>query len=308
MEISLIRQIISMAIMVACGYIVVKSGKCKAEDSEVLSKLTLTVIFPCTIINSYQIEVTQAVRQGFWASIAAGVLLHLILLAISAAGGKLMKLKPIEQASIVYTNCGNMIVPLVSAVLGPKMLLYTSAFIAVHTILVWTHGQMLISGGQKGRAADLLKNPNLISVAFGLVMFFTGFRLPSLVMAPISAIAVLIGPIAMFSIGMVLTKVDWGSLFREKRVYLVMILRLVISPLAGLVLLKIMTSFLQIDGIDQVLLVSFLAMIAPSAATVMMMASVYKNDAAYAGAINAMTTVVSAFTMPLMVALYLRVI
>ena len=55
------------------------------------------------------------------------------------------------------------------------------------------------------------------------------------------------------------------------------------------------------------LLVSYLAMIAPSAATVMMMASVYKKDAAYASAINALTTVVSAFTIPLMVALYLRI-
>ena len=33
-----------------------------------------------------------------------------------------------EQASLIYTNAGNLIIPLVTAVLGPEWVIYSSMF------------------------------------------------------------------------------------------------------------------------------------------------------------------------------------
>ena len=57
------------------------------------------------------------------------------------------------------------------------------------------------------------------------------------------------------------------------------------------------------DG-DTILLVSFLATTAPSAAAIVQMAQVYGGDSAYASKINVMTTLLCILTMPLMVMLY----
>ena len=54
-----------------------------------------------------------------------------------------------------------------------------------------------------------------------------------------------------------------------------------------------------------ILLIVFLAIIAPAASTVTQMSQVYGNDSKYASAINVMTTVVCVVTMPLMVMLYM---
>ena len=54
-----------------------------------------------------------------------------------------------------------------------------------------------------------------------------------------------------------------------------------------------------------ILLVTLLAAITPTASTIPQMAQLYDQDAAYASAINVMTTVVCVVTMPLMVMLYM---
>jgi predicted permease len=55
---------------------------------------------------------------------------------------------------------------------------------------------------------------------------------------------------------------------------------------------------------ENILLISFLASITPSAATVMQLAKIYEKDADFAAAINIVTTIVCIVTMPLFVAIY----
>ena len=55
---------------------------------------------------------------------------------------------------------------------------------------------------------------------------------------------------------------------------------------------------------SQILLVTLLATITPSASTITQMAQVYGKDARYAGAINVITTLFCMITMPIMVYLY----
>ena len=44
----------------------------------------------------------------------------------------------IEKASIIYSNSGFLVIPLVASVLGQEWVFYTTAFIVVQTVLLWT--------------------------------------------------------------------------------------------------------------------------------------------------------------------------
>ena len=85
---------------------------------------------------------------------------------------------------------------------------------------------------------------------------------------------------------------------------LVTILRLIGVPFLTILLLKFsgLASFAE-NG-SQILLVTLLATITPSASTITQMAQVYGKDARYAGAINVITTLLCMITMPIMVYLY----
>lgn len=49
---------------------------------------------------------------------------------------------PIEKATIIYSNSGNLIIPLVGAILGNEWVIYSSGYMVVQTILLWTHAKV----------------------------------------------------------------------------------------------------------------------------------------------------------------------
>ena len=58
MELSLLlmQQIIKLFIMIFMGYMIVKVGILKSEDSRVFSAMVLYLIVPCVIMNAFQVE------------------------------------------------------------------------------------------------------------------------------------------------------------------------------------------------------------------------------------------------------------
>ena len=58
------EQIIQLFLMIFMGYLIVKVGLVKDEDSKVLSKIILYLIIPCVIINAFQVDYTIAACSG----------------------------------------------------------------------------------------------------------------------------------------------------------------------------------------------------------------------------------------------------
>lgn len=52
-SILLMKQILELFLMILMGYIIVKTGLLKDEDSKVISKIVLYLIIPCVIINAF---------------------------------------------------------------------------------------------------------------------------------------------------------------------------------------------------------------------------------------------------------------
>ena len=119
-----------------------------------------------------------------------------------------MGLLHIEQATLIYSNAGNLIIPLVTALLGNEWVLYTSGYIIVQTILLWTHCFSLVSGETKINWGKILTNINVISIIIGIVLFVGKIQLPIAIQGTISSIGAMIGPLSMLVIGMSLGILD----------------------------------------------------------------------------------------------------
>lgn len=82
---------------------------------------------------------------------------------------------------MIYSNGANLIIPLVSALLGEDMVFYTCAFIAVQNTCMWTHGVCLMNKREKPSVKKILLNPNMIAIIAGAIMFFARISLPPIV-------------------------------------------------------------------------------------------------------------------------------
>ena len=226
---------------------------------------------------------------------------QVLLLFIISLLGRFLHLNEVELTSVYYSNSGNLIVPIVTFVLGPEWVLYGCVFMCVQLIFLWTHGKKILSREASFDWKKIILNINMISIGIGIVLFFTRIRLPEIIGDTFQSVGNMIGPASMIVTGMLFAGMDLKQIFISKRVYFISFLRLILIPLISLFLLKIshLASF-SADG-NKILLIVFLAVITPSASTVTQMCQVYGNDSQYASAINVVTTLFSILTMPLMV-------
>ena len=301
---ALIKKIISLFLILFLGALLVRLKVLKAEDSKVLSKLTLYLIIPCVILNAFQVEFSEGVRGGLLLALGASLIIQLGTIFIAHLLKKPLRLDPVEQSSAVYPNASNLVIPLVSAMLGDEWIIFSCPFTALQLFLVWSHGKALLCGERGFQLKTILTNTNLIAVFVGVAMLLTGFSFPAPIQDAVASVSVTVGPIAMLVTGMIIGGMDLKTVFTYKRVWLVTFLRLVLLPLPALLLVKFSgMAALAADG-GTVLLIVLMASSTPTAGMITQMSQVYGQDADYASAINVVSTLMCIFTLPAVVALY----
>ena len=122
-------KIIELTLIVLIGYGLVKSKLLKSEDSKPLSIIGLYVISPSVMIEAFQINYTSEILQGLQLSLLMAVFLHIILIIIGSLLKRLLNLDPIEHATSIYSNSGNLIIPIVMSLFGKEWVIYASCFI-----------------------------------------------------------------------------------------------------------------------------------------------------------------------------------
>ena len=300
----LMEQIVELFIMIFMGFAIVKAGIVKDEESKVLSKIVLYLVIPCVIVNAFQVDYTAQTVKGLMIAFVASVILQIILLIIVAVMGKVLSLNEVEVASVYYSNSGNLIVPIVTFILGKEWVLYGCVFMSVQLVFLWTHCKKIISRERSYDWKKIVLNINMISIAVGVVLFFTRIRMPEVISNTIGAVGNMIGPASMIVTGMLFAGMNLKQIFANKRVYFVSFLRMLVVPLIALILIKgSRLANLSADA-PKIMLIVFLAVITPSASTVTQMCQVYGNDSQYASAINVVTTSSAIITMPVMVLLF----
>ena len=300
----LMNQIIQLFIMIFMGFIIVKAKLLKAEDSKILSVIVLYLIIPCVIINAFQEDYTPQTVKGLLIALAGSVMTQVILLIVVSILGRVFHLNEVEVASIYYSNSGNLIVPIVTFILGKEWVLYGCVFMSVQLVFIWTHCKKIISRESTYDWRKIVLNINMISIAIGIVLFLTRIHLPAIINNTLSAVGSMIGPASMIVTGMLFAGMDFKQIFANKRVYFVSFFRLIIVPVIALFLIKCSQLSTFSSNGNKLMLIVFLAIITPSASTVTQMCQVYENDSQYASAINVVTTLLAIVTMPLMVMLF----
>ncbi len=306
MEISflLFKQIAQFFIMIIMGYTLVKLKIVKSEDSKVLSMVCLYLIMPCVIINSFLIDFTPEKLKGLGLAVGVAIVIHFVAWIFIKILGKVLNFNPVEKASVMYSNAANMVIPVVMSVLGDEWVLYSSAFVSVQLVLLWTHCKSMLSNEKGFELKKIYTNINLIAIFIGILLFITKIHIPSVLQGTLKSVGGTVAPISMIITGMIMAGAELKKVFSNGRIYLVLFFRMIFFPFIVFLIIYFTGITKVIDNGAMILLVTFIATITPTASSITQMAQVYGNNEQYAGAINIMTTIVSIVTMPIMVALY----
>ena len=297
----LAKKITELFAFILLGFLMVRTHLLKSEDSAVVTKLCIYLMTPAIIINAFQIEANGEIIKGLVLAFINAIFIHVICIGLAYLYGKISNATEVEKASVVYSNGGNLVVPIVGAVLGEEWVIFSAAFVAVFNVFVWTHGRSVFAKEDGIPWKKILLNVNILSIGVGILMLICNFRFTGVAEGVISSLADMVGPCSMIIVGMILGGMKIKEIFSNTRVWSVIFMRLIICPLVILFIMAVVPIDAWVPNGKTIMLVSFFAACAPCAATINQFAILYKKDAKYASAINVLSTLLCIITMPIMV-------
>lgn len=300
----ILGKLLSLNVLVCLGWLLVRFQVLEPKDSRVLSVLSLYLLMPCVILNSFQVTIIPQVRQGLAIALAAVVVTHALLLLLNRWLHKPLGLGGVDQASVLYPNVANLTIPLAGATLGPESAIYTSPFIAVQILLLWSHGKALLSGQRQFHLRAMLCNADMLAIGAGLVLLANGWTLPKPVQDMVDTLAGLFSPISMLSAGILVGHMNLKKVFSCWRTWRSSLLRLVGGPMVALGVCKIFSLCSRAQAAQNALLVVYMIWAMPPAISVIQFSQVYGQDARHASGINLLSTLLCILTLPLMLTLY----
>ncbi len=281
MEIALLLadKILQLTLMVLLGYLIVKTKLLKSEHSYPISVIGLYIISPAMLITAFQVDYTTEILNGLYLAFLISVLLNGLLILLGWLLKRALKLDNIEQATAIYSNSGNLIIPIVASLFGNEWVIYSTAFIVVQNVLFWSHLRLLICGKGNVPFRKMIFNINIIAIVIGMMLFLLHIKLPATLANTLSTLGHMLGPLAMLVAGMLIAAIPFKEIITDKRIYLVAFLRLIFIPLILLAVIKLGGFASWIENGKTVVMITFLATISPSAATATQMAVAYGQDA-----------------------------
>lgn len=296
MVLVLAKQILEMFLLAGVGYLLFKAGKISGEGSRTLGNILIYVSLPAVIINGFLVERTPEHVSGILLSMAGALALILVSVLISHF---IFRNNPIGAFAAAFSNPGFFGIPLVIASLGREYVFYAACFIAFLNIGQWTYGVSRLTGQplRQGFALKkLIRAPFVIAITAGLVLFATQLPLPGILKDGLSAAAGLNTPLAMFTVGIYLAQTDLKKMLKDRSLYAVSAVRLLLIPLAALGILSLFPA--NLNGMKTVLLI---AAACPVGSNVAVYAQLHGKDYPYAVETVVISTAFSLATIPLTV-------
>lgn len=171
-SIILLGKLINFFIMILLGFILVNKNILKSSDSRILFyHRGIPGDALCHNWFIWDWILPKEKLQGRYFPAVIAVIIHVLLLIFINIGRKFWHWTPVECATVMYSNSGNMIIPLVSAILGSDYVLYSCAFMSVQLIFLWTHCSTMLSEKPHLEWKKIISNINVLAIIAGLRYF-----------------------------------------------------------------------------------------------------------------------------------------
>lgn len=285
-----------LLVYLCIGFYVQKAGIIRGEIRTRFVDYLLKVTLPCMVFSSFDLDMDM---QKFTAAATVmGVSFCVYFFSIFI--GKLVWRKspedkaPVLRYGTLISNSGFAGIPMMESAYGGLGLFYASIYAIPARIFMWTAGISLFARGEKiNRTREILLNPCMIAVYFGVFRMLFFPELPEFIDYPIKSVGGTTASLSMVIVGSILAEVPLRRLL-DKNAFLLAAVRLAVLPAITLLSLKLM----HLDNVALATAVTMTGM--PVGTTTSLLAEKYGANYEFASTCTFVTTVLSVFTVPIL--------
>lgn len=301
-----IGQMIVLFALMGLGFLLYRVNILDLNTNSKLTSLVLSVTTPCMVLNSVLCTKKYSDPQTIFTILGIAVVTYIVTPFIGILINKLLRL-PTNQTGLyvfmtVFSNIGFIGYPIMKAIFGNDSVFHTSLFGMVFNIMLFTLGVYLIGIGQQGNNKLNLKNlitPGVICSFLALILYLLHLRAPQIVTDFTSMIGDMTTPLAMIIIGVTLGAMNIREVFNELRVYIYTIIKQLILPVITYPIIVFLIKDNYLRGLTLVMLSM------PVGSSAVLFTNKYGGDSELAAKTIFMTTLISVFTIPLIVYMFL---
>jgi predicted permease len=261
-----------------------------------LSNLLLNVTMPLLIITSFQFPIDTIKNAPTLIIIAIFAHLLGILTSFVVYRKRHENRKNVLSFAATFSNCAFIGYPIIKSLYGEAGVFYTSMYVLIFNVFVWTYGQVLFN--EKLNLKNLKKtvvNPGIISIVIGLFLCTFSIKIPDFLFKPMDMIGAMTTPLSMMITGVILVDINYRQMFADVDLYIGILLRLVVLP--GILLVTLWA--LHFNGTAAMTMVIVCGL--PVAMSTVLFTEKYNGDSRLSSSLIAMSTLVSMVTLPLLI-------
>ncbi len=299
----LLQQMIVLFILMGIGYYCYKKGIITDEVSRKLSAIVVNIANPALVLVGGMGE-ERISGEELRDTIVIALFMYAALLILAAVLPGLLRIEEKSRgtyrAMTVFSNIGFMGFPVINALYGTSALLYATFFVIPYNILIYTYGVAAIAGkasegkeeGQRFSIKGLL-NIGFLSCVVTIVIYFMDLPVPVFAKSTLTHLSNLTSPLSMMVIGASLAAIDLRELFTDGKLLLFSVVKLILIPVMGLLIIRQFVDSELLLGVCLVMLAT------PVGSMTAMLSQQYDGDYEMASKAVALTTILSVATMPL---------
>lgn len=292
-------QVGTLFLLMAVGYVLARLGHFSRVTQAQATTLLMYVVTPCLIVDTLQMSPTTELLHIMGQCLAVIMLTYLAfaLLMEFFFRRQAADTRVVLRFGAAYGNTGFMGLPLVQGVLGDAGLLFAVVGQVGFNLLVWSHGVLVMGERRNFSLRKLIINPGILGSAVGIALFLLDFRLPQVVGQGVEFLGSMNTPLAMVIIGAQMASADLPATFRNPRLYLAALFKLVVLPL----LTAAVTLPLNLDPVMYIAVVILAA--TPTAGVTSMFSQLFHRDVSTAAQLITLTNLCCLVTLPCCAAL-----
>lgn len=292
-----LEQVTELFLMILAGYVCVRTGAVKMEGKKFFSDLMMSLTVPAMMLHSYMMGFDEKILANIVSVLGWSVLVFILAFALTFLITGRMKGKdiPMVRCACVFSNAAYMGFPLIQAIFGSEGMIYASAFVTVLNLFLWSLQYSLLTGKIKPKevAHTLLTMPTMIAIMIGLVIYLCRIPVPEMLDSTLNTVGSMTTPLSMIVTGMIIAGIDVKKQLRDRRLALIILIRMVLIPAACCALFYLM------EASGMAAAVILILMSGPSAAVTTVFAVQFGYDEKMTAGAVVVTTFLSIFTLPL---------
>ena len=316
-----LAQMLQLFLFIAAGYVLSKLKAIPDNAATVLSKLENNIFIPASVLFTFMTQFTVSSIGSAWKFFVAGIVFVFVGIPLAVVAARLCSkdsyIRKIYTYGLSFPNFGFMgyavVLSLFPAVYS-NYLIFVIPFWSL--IYLWGVPALLIpQSGEKtsffGRFKAFL-NPMFVAILLGMVLglisplfenveFLTsgyGKLFSDKILDTINTLGKCMSPVAMLLTGITIAKIDLKATFTKGSLYVISIIRLIVTPLIFVGILI----FLPLPMDIKICMTCLTAM--PLGLNTIVVPSAYGLDTSYAAGLALISHLLSCVTIPFIFMLF----